>query len=223
MSTPTLPLNSVPVTPSLYDLLTLWKKDVFLNLACHHIGTIQSFDASTQTATASINYTKTFYKFDATTRQNVPVQENYPPLTCPVICLGGGDSALTFPIAQGDECLVLFNDRDLNNWFSGASGGPVATGRLHSISDGLIIVGVRSLANVVQNYDTTRAVLRKGNAMVGVGDELIKIANELTTLKTVINGLIDLIAAATVAPGGGPLLNAAAISAYKTTVGTLLE
>jgi hypothetical protein len=66
------------------------------------------------------------------------------------------------PIQEGDECLVLFNDRDMDNWYSGSSSSGVATPRLHSFSDGIILVGLSSLNNSWLVYDTIRAVLRAG-------------------------------------------------------------
>lgn len=146
-----LPQNLIPNEMSLGDLLDLVKRDIFLSLNCHAIGTIQSFDSDKQTAQATINYKKTY--FDSELGSYKPVLVDYPQLIdCPVVVLGGGSGALTFPIAEGDECLVLFNDRDLDNWFGGSSGSAVATPRLHSFSDGLILVGVRSLANVIPSY-----------------------------------------------------------------------
>lgn len=187
------PLNRIPNEPTLKDLMDLSKKDVLLNLSCHHVGTVQSFDASRQVATATINYKKTFYEQDQDGTYH-PVLVDYPILIdCPVIVLGGAGGALTFPIAKGDECLVLFNDRDIDTWFQGASGRGVATSRLHSFSDGLILVGVRSLANVLEDYDSARAVLRNGDALVGVGETLIKIANATTSLNALLQDLISAI------------------------------
>lgn len=154
--------NLIPNNPEMKDLLDLFKKNLLLNLNCHHIGTVKLFDPVTQTASATVNYQKTFFNFNATTGTYDPVLVPYPVLLdCPVICLGGGDGVLTFPIEPGDECLVFFNDRDLDNWFQGGgSGGAVSTPRLHSFSDGLILVGVRSLANVVPGYNPTGAEFR---------------------------------------------------------------
>lgn len=200
--------NQIPNEPELKDLLALWKKAILLGLNCHHIGTVQSFDSVKQTATATINYKKTFFEPDPVTGVYGPVLKDYPILLdCPVIVLGGGGGALTFPNAQGDECVVLFNDRDIDNWFQGGgSGAAVATPRLHSFSDGLILVGVRSLANVLKNYDAVRAVLRLGQAMVGVGGgagTLVKIANGTTTLNTLLQSLLtDLSTLATSAAAG---------------------
>jgi hypothetical protein len=228
-----LPLNAVPSEPSLKDLLDLLKKDILLSLNAHHIGTIQSFNSAKQTATATINYPKTYYQLNSVTGLYNPVLVNYPLLVdCPVICLGGGTTALTFPIQTGDECLALFNDRAIDNWFSGGAGAALSNPRLHSFSDGLILVGLRSLGNVLTNYDSTRAVLRNGTTLVGVGPSLVKIANQQTTLNTLLQNLISNVqslvsatSAITVtcaAPGNpsSPPVNAAAISAVANQLTT---
>jgi len=226
-----LPNNNTTSDPSLRDLLSLLKRDVMASTNCHAIGIVQSFNPTTQTASITLAYKKTVFKTSPVNEVPQAVLTDYPPLTdVPVISLGGGAASLTFPIKKGDECLLLFNDRDLDNWFQGGPPQGVATRRTHSFSDAVALVGLRSAPNALANFDAARAVLRNGNAMVGVGTELVKIANEVTTLKTIINGLIDIIAAATVAvpPGPGsptpfPLVNSAALLAYKTTVGGLLE
>ena len=185
-----LPITQAPAEPKLKDVLDAAKKDIFLSLNAHHIGTVQSFNAGNQTATATINYKKTYYQLDAATGLYEPVLVDYPIMTdCPVIVLGGGAGALTFPIQQGDECVVLFNDRDMDNWFNGSPGGPVATPRLHSFADAIVLVGLRSLGNVLADYDTVRAVLRNTTTMVGVGPTLVKIANADYTLNELLQEL----------------------------------
>lgn len=155
-------INYIPNEPSLKDLLDYMARDIKLNLNCHHIGTIQSFDALTQTAQVSINYTKTFLQIDDIGNSSVQ-SVNYPVLaSCPIIALGGGLASITFPITPGDECLVLFNDRDLENWFNGSSNSPPATGRLHSFTDAVVMVGVRSLTNVLTSYNTSSPEIRMG-------------------------------------------------------------
>lgn len=237
MSAPTISLNQVPTDPTLKDLLDLQKKDLLLNLMCHHIGTIQSFDSDNQTATATINYKKTLFRRDPKTGQYVPVLVDYPILAgCPVVVLGGAGSAgaaLTFPIQPGDECLVLFNDRDIDNWFQGGPGQAVASSRLHSFSDGIILVGIRSLPNVLENYNATHATLRNGSAQVGVSTTKVKIANADTSLNTLLQSLVTdlqtlitqlaLLTVTCALPGNpsSPPINAAAITAVSTSLGTL--
>lgn len=227
-----LPYTQFPAEPQLKDVLDQLKKNVFLSLNCHHVGTIQSFDATHQTATVTINYKKTYYQLNPATQLYAPTLIDYPILIdCPVICLGGGPTALTFPIAAGDECLVLFNDRDLDNWFAGGAGTGTSTPRLHSFADAIILVGLRSMGHVLSNYDTVRAVLSQGTTMVGVGPSLIKIANGLYSLNgllqelvTEIQNLVTATAAITVTgitTGGGVSgvpANAATITAINTNI-----
>jgi hypothetical protein len=63
---------------------------------------------------------------------------------CPVLWQGGGGVTLTFPIAVGDECLVIFGARSIDAWWllGGVQDPPEA--RMHNLSDGFALVGVRS-------------------------------------------------------------------------------
>jgi len=201
VSTP-VPQNFVPTNPQLKDLLDRFGQSLLINLNCHHLGTIQSFDETQQTATVSVNYQKTFYVLNPLTQQYEPQFVSYPTLSeAPVICLGGGSTALTFPIQKGDECLLLFNDRDLDQWFAGSSTSPVATPRLHSFSDAICLVGVRSLPNILTQYDTVRALIRAGmtpNSMtaLGVNPQVSKVLitntypSNSTTLNTLLQSLM---------------------------------
>lgn len=225
-----LPHTTVGGDPTLRDLLNLHKKEIFLSFNCHHLGTVQKFDPVKQTASVTINYQKTFFILNPDTDRYEAKARPYPTLIdCPVICLGGGKAALTFPIEKGDECLVLFNDRDLDNWFAGGTGSTVSTPRLHSLSDGLVLVGIRSKDHFLQNYDTTRAVLRNDKAMVGVGASLIKIANNQITLATLLKDLVTAIGAMSVSgtcpPGGGPLTlgMVSGVSSMNAEIEKLLE
>jgi hypothetical protein len=192
MTNPSIQQNTFTCNdPGLAELMTLMKADVMTNLNCHHIGVIQSFDAAKQTATVTIAYKKTIFQANPQTGVYAPVLINYPLLAdCPVICLGGGSAALTFPIKQGDECLVLFNDRDIDNWFQAGQIGPNATPRAHSIADGFALVGIRSLNSVLTGYDSTHATLRNGSMGVGVSNSLIKLYNATTTLGTLMQQML---------------------------------
>lgn len=213
--------NPLTVEYDLTDTLELYKKDIFLNLNCHAIGTIQSFDASNQTASATVNYQRTFYQTNPDTAVYESYLKPFPLLIeCPVICLGGGTASLTFPITVGDECLIFFNDRNLDNWFVGNGGGAVATARLHAFSDAVILVGLRNQTRSISNYSTTHAVLQNGSAQVGVSSTKINITNG-TSLKTVLNNLINAIESATY--GGNGIDSTTMLEAVKTAIGNLLE
>lgn len=229
--------NTAPAEPTLKDLLDLTKKQILLGLNCHHLGTVQSFNPINQTAVATVNYPQTYMKFNSATGLYNPMLVNYAQLVdCPVISLGGGTAALTLPITKGDECLVLFNDRDINNWFQNGAGAPVATSRLHSFSDGLILVGVRSLPNVLAAYDTARALLRNGtngSTQVGVSATKVRIANQASgtlgvsfgNFLTALNTFITTTSVATTAIqiAAAAVTFKPAVTTFQTAIGGLLE
>jgi len=167
--------NLIPNEPELLDLLQLLKKDILLNLTGHHVGTIEKFNALKQTADVSINYKKTFFQPNAVTGDYDAVLADYPILLdCPVMFLGGGNGSLRFPVKKGDECLVCFNDRDLDNWFQGGAGSATNTLRLHSISDGIALVGIRSLANVLKTFSADKTQLQHDKSLVSLEDDKVR-------------------------------------------------
>lgn len=170
--------NFVPNEPELKDVLDLLKKDILLKTNCHALVTVQSFDSNKQTATATVNYKRTYFQPDPTTGIYGPVLVDYPVMAdCPVFFLGGGNGVTTYPVGKGDEALALFNDRDMDNWFAGSSSSAVATPRLHSFSDAILLVGVRSLANVITGFNASSAEFRtkSGSARVIVNDDYVRL------------------------------------------------
>lgn len=226
---PQVVFNQRQTDPTLMDLLNLQKKQILLAMNCHALATIQSFDKDAQTVTATINYKKSFLQAGADGTYS-PVLVDYPILIdIPIIMLFGGMAKLTFPIQAGDTCLVLFNDRDMDNWFQSGQIGGVASGRLHSFSDGIALVGLRSQANVFDSYQDDHAGLSWAEVQVMISESKVLIQNAAGTLKDVINGLIDIIKSVQTIPAvpGSPLTldptSIAQLETYKATVGGLLE
>ena len=190
---------SSPVPPNLRSLLDAFKQEVFFDLNCHAVGTITAFNATLQTASVQISIPRVVG--GRLTPGPLPTDPPrwvggkvvpYPLLTdCPVFVPSGGGAALTFPIAAGDPCLVLFNDRDIDNWFTTGNSTPPNSARMHSLSDGLVLVGVRSKANPLANYSTTDAQLRCGGGAVGVGpNSKVDIHSSAGSLLDALNGTI---------------------------------
>lgn len=225
MANPSIQQTRLLTDPSLKDLMDLVKKDIMLSLNCHAIATVESFDPENITVTATINYTKTYFKVDPTTNISSPYQVSYPLLMdCPAIILSGGTAGVSFPISPGDQCLILFNDRDIDNWFAGATTGPVATPRYHSLSDALALVG---FPDTLAAYDPNRAVLFNGTTGVGVSSSKVKIFNQLFTLNTLLQNILTQleVLANTVSVPGNPLnpAVATALTALGVQLGELLE
>lgn len=186
---PRIPLAN----PSFRDVMDLHTLEVMLALSCHAIGTISDVTnlSANQTVTATINYLRTFNIQDPVSGQLTQQTQNYGAVTGPLMILGGGGGTLTFPVAIGDTCLILFNDRDFSQWFSTGQVLPVPTQRAHSQSDPIIFVGLRSLTDSLANFDSQRAVMSYNNAMVGVGNQSkVKIANANYTLNTLLQNIL---------------------------------
>lgn len=226
MSVSTIQQNLIPNEPELKDLFDLWRKEILLDFNCHHIGTIQSFNASNQTASVTINYKQTNFNFNETTGIYDPVLMDYPILAeAPVLVLGGGSGSLTFPIRVGDECLILFNDRDLDNWFVGGTGSPNGTARLHSYADAIVLVGLRSLPNSLASYDSTRVVIQNGTTSIGLGASLIQIQNATQNLNSILQNLISTLSSLMTTPTipGTPATLDPSVIAQLTVIATDLS
>lgn len=65
-------------------------------------------------------------------------------LDCPVLWQGGGGATFTFPIAAGDECLVIIASRCIDGWWDKGGVQDPPDIRMHNLSDGFALVGVRS-------------------------------------------------------------------------------
>lgn len=184
-------LNRKTMTePELKDALNLLKKDILLNLSCQHIGIIDSVNFENQTVMAKIAYKKAFLQKQADdTYKKVLV--DYPPLIdVPFIVYGGGDASIRMPIKPGDECLLLFNDRAIDNWWASGQITEVSANRLHSFSDAIAIVGVRSLARSISDYDPDALALVNDEGFVRITDNKIGIGNASGDLRTVLEQLI---------------------------------
>jgi hypothetical protein len=222
--------------PDLAALLRSWSLDVFARFNCHQIGTIESFDPATQTATVQMAIQRAVYNQAPKVTgglQTTPQILTAPLLVkCPVYVATGGDSRLTLPIASGDTCLVLFNDRDIDTWFASGNIAPPTTRRMHSLSDGLVLVGFRHSANPVPNYSTTAAELITGQSKVSVSaggakvelDNKVKISNGTGDLKTALDTLVTALTSWVDTRGDSP--NPATIAALnnaKTAIGQVLK
>jgi hypothetical protein len=225
------------VEPTLIETLQALKADIFKNMNCVKPGQIQSFNAARNTVTVQILFKRLLG--DGVTILDYPIL-----VDCPVFTLQGGGGYIQFPIAAGDQCLVLFADNNIDAWFNNGAAAVPFDDRTHDLSDGIALVGMNSLASSMPAYQANKLVISYGGAAItfasgqisfdGTSGEatitaignLVKIANATTTLLTLLNGLIDVIAATTVqGPSTTYPLTAATIAAmeaYKLQLATLL-
>lgn len=103
-------------------------------------GIVQSFDAQRMVCNVQPSIKSSVLGPDGSvTPVNMPML-----LDCPVVFPGGGGCTLTFPISVGDECLMIFSSRCIDSWWLLGGVQGQAEFRMHNLSDGFALVGVRS-------------------------------------------------------------------------------
>lgn len=119
-------------------------------------GIIQSFDATKQTVVVQPSIQAQVHDYDGSAKWvNLPLL-----VDCPVHFPSGGGVMLTFPIAAGDECLVIFANRCIDAWWQLGGVQVQAEFRMHDLSDGMVLPGFDSLPNVAPNISTSKAQFR---------------------------------------------------------------
>lgn len=191
--------------PELTDAQAQLKLDIFRTMNCVAVGEIQSFDSTKKTVTVQHLFKRVLA--DGTTKSR-PIL-----LDVPVLTLQGGGGAITFPITKGDQCLLLFSDRNLDAWYQNGAEAPPFTDRAHDISDGIAIVGLNALTSAVSPYEASAVKLSFGGAIIKLKGGKLSIENATTTLLTLIDGLIDAIVALQVV--GNLALTPASIAALQ--------
>lgn len=186
--------------PDLENILDTLKTKIFYELNCHRIGTIQAFDPVKQTATVQFVDKQVQNAFSIAER----LFDLAPVTDCPVVIVSGGGGFVNVPITIGDECVVLFNDRDIDLWLQTGGIQKPNSKRTHSWSDAIALVGVFSAVKSLQNYESTSLGLQykgskifikqdgsieidaQSNITINSNSSKIAIKNTATDLKTIL-------------------------------------
>jgi len=160
-------------------------------LRCCSPGIIESFDEEKQTVRVQLaikEYIKCGAKeFIEEHKDNVAAIPVPILVDVPICIPSAGGFSLTLPIEPGDECLVVFGDTCMDNWWEfGCSetdlfplGEPATQKSLrrHNLSDGFAILGVKSQPKIIENYSTDAMELRNED-----GVNKISLSGEALTL-----------------------------------------
>lgn len=171
--------------PKLYDVLLAFKTQLLINLNCVKVGEIVAFYPATRAADVRILFQRVMK--DGTVSP-------YPKLVnCPVFTLQGGGASLQMPITVGDQCIVLFSDRNLDAWIQNGGEQPPLDGRLHDLSDGIVLVGLNwqgDSAIPIPSATEARLILSDATTKVGLDNGKITVQNATHNLLTVLQLLI---------------------------------
>jgi hypothetical protein len=75
----------------------------------------------------------------------------------------GGGCTLTFPVAAGDEALIVFSSRCIDAWWQSGGVQVQAELRMHDLSDGFAILGPFSQATKIGGVSTSTTQLRSND------------------------------------------------------------
>lgn len=104
----------------------------------------------------------------------------------PIVFQGAGDYQVDFPIAVGDEVLLVFSSSSIDRWL--ATGGEVDPGddRRHALSDAVAIPGLRSRA--YGGPANKRIKFTASTIEVG-GSSSLALEADFAALKSFVHGL----------------------------------
>lgn len=156
------------------EIFDLNLEEAKANIRVSMPGKIKSFDPETVTCVVEVStFGRTAIVSEGSTSvdRTTKVDVMYPLiLDAPVIFPRGGGCTLTFPVKEGDECLLIFTDRCIDFWWQSGDTQSVTRGRMHDFSDAFVIPGPQSQAKKISGISMTAAQLRTddGTAFVEV-------------------------------------------------------
>lgn len=157
-------------------------------------GTIISYDSTLQKATIQPSLKKSY--LDGTT-QEMPILNNVP-----VIFPRAGGASLTFPVVQGDTCLLLFIERSTDLWKS--VGGVVAPDdpRKFDLSDAVAIMGLMPFSenSLSENNEDVLLTYKNSNIRIKSSGEIqietagkIAIGNQTTEVLDLLSRWLNVL------------------------------
>lgn len=162
--------NELSATPNLGQTMKLQGLKMASDFNCMRIGIIQSFYPETLTADVLITNKKSLgLNVDGTQKVR-----DYALIEAKICYCNPFE---TFPLKQGDECILLFSDREIESWFINGDVNPEGHTRMHDLTDAVAIVGIRSLPKMI-NILADCLNLFYGTSNIVLSENLINITAE---------------------------------------------
>ncbi len=139
-------------------------------------GRIETYDAATQTATVIAEIQREIKRDDGTTfSRSVPTL-----LEVPVLFTRAGGFSITFPVAAGDKCLIVFAERDISGWRSIGGESLPPSARRHAYADGVAILGLWPSKNALSPAPSSSALEIRSDD----GDIVIEVSADGVSIDT---------------------------------------
>ena len=148
--------------PDLGKLLNQFGRNLSAQFNCHRVGKITAFDSTK--LTCNVKLLDKFIFND--TEQDFTEFHGMP-----LIIYATDTAGLTLGDVTGAECLVHFNDTDIDNWLQTGEAYAPNSLRQHNFNDGFVeLRPYNHIAAGNANYDTNAVVLRNGNTKIRLTD-----------------------------------------------------
>lgn len=156
--------------PDLTKLLKMFGRNLSEQFNCHRLGKITAFDSETLTCKVKLLDKLVFND----------TEQDYIELTkMPLLIYATENAGLTLGNVVGSECLVHFNDTDIDNWKQTGEAYAPNSLRRHDFSDGFVELRPFDYTEAQKTtYDSEGVALYNGNAKVRLkNDGVIEITN----------------------------------------------
>lgn len=182
-------MADLPLNASINDVLEQVKSNIFSTLNCHNIGRIIEYNAETNTATIETMVLRKFY--------NEILQPSLI-MDVPILTFGTKNARITMPNPVGCYVVLLFMDKNIDNFLETGEQHLSPTDRTHSISDCVALLTIDSSVDEQPLYDDNALTLsNKGiiedveyQTFIKVKPNTVSIENNKQNLSDLINSFL---------------------------------
>lgn len=99
----------------------------------------------------------------------------------PLVFPQGGDASITFPVKEGDQCLIVFSEQPLDYWFGEGEASPNVK---HGLSGAIAIPGL--MKEISDDFalalEKNEMIIRNGVSVVELSDKKITVSQNNTEI-----------------------------------------
>lgn len=133
------------------SVMNLSQDAIMSRLNCHNIGRIIEFDPPTQLCSVELMQIKRFKNQYLTPAILTDV---------PLIICGSVNAHITMPNPVGATCVLLFMDRDIDNFLSTGQAYVPQTLRKHDFTDCVALTTFKTLVDPIEDYDVDAVTIK---------------------------------------------------------------